>query len=339
MEAPLPDTPAPPEVSPAPIIPINRAGSDTVLTPLTPPRAIQRIATLPGFLPEPQLRQLLLTQNIVDAPQAFSDIHALWETVRRKRQLLPRRYFPSGNIEGELPAEFASYEKELMQRDVYLRWYQGNMSCRLRLIPVLRLVTPQYFINRDYVDALTTRAPEPGDTAGALTFAFDYGEPIPDPVFDGIGGGALIFRSAETRLVAIQPLEFQRVGPHEVMVIQRIQPRPNLFQVVRLTKQQGIDDLLIVANGVHRAAALILKGWEYVPAIVRTAVTYADLQFGLDLGIFPPPELINLRPPYVLDLLDPELATEFHQAAMEQVAKIMPRSKGSACRANRSHRL
>jgi hypothetical protein len=237
------------------------------------PVGTRRVSVLLGFLPELQARGLLLTDNLVDAPRDFGEITRLWTQAVRARKGLRQIPMATTSIEALLPADFASYEQQLFSTETFQRFYQGSGQFRLKLVPVKRLITPQYYLNRDRVDAMVAAAPEPGDLAGALEFAFGLGDAIPDPVSDG---GAILFRTTTTRLCQAQPPDWRRVGLHEIEVVQRIQTRPNLFQVARISAPR-VDDRLIVTNGIHRAAALHCKGWNTSRLCCETRIIWSKL--------------------------------------------------------------
>lgn len=276
------------------------------------------IAALIGFLPELQAAQLLLTENLVDAPRSLGAIHKFWEQTQKNTSQLQSRNW-STSVD-RLPARFQSWEAELRSRDTFIQFYEGIAEYRICLIPTEQLIVPQWQANLDYIEVLRQKAPAPGNLADGLPFAFEERAEIESPCFSG---GGYTFRSpSPPNLFAMLPPEVRSSNPHEFEVVTRVRAKGNYLQAAK------INGHYVIINGVHRSAALLRAGWDRIPCLLRDASTL----FGV--GMFSPqdgggmiPEQILVksnRPPYLADLFDATIAPQFHQRNMETILRITP---------------
>ncbi len=298
----------------------------TFLPSAAPSVCTHTIAALIGYLPEAHARQLLQNENLVDAPQSFADLHALWEGTQAHCEQLSKRKSSSSlmvaasasvsvNLD-PLPAALRHRGEELRSQPMYARWYQGFAEYRVMQVPVHQLITPQWFADLDYIENLKQHAPKPGDLEAALDFVFDEGPTLPEPCLSGSG---VAFRATHQRIQAVLPPIFRPSGNGGYEVVVRVEPIPNYLQVAKMGAR------LVIANGVHRATALMQAGWDRIPCLVRDARSLADLGLANQPGILPEAILLHdPRPPYLSDLFDPSIAPRFHQRSSEQVLRVIP---------------
>jgi len=278
------------------------------------------IAGLIGTLPELHFYQLLHQDNIVET-RPIEELRALWETSREHFSQSPPPAVPSTAIT-YLPKALERSELEVRQCPTYVQYFQGYRFC---LVPVHQLITPQWYINLDYLQTLQQIVPEPGQLEQALAFACDEGgSELAEPAVSNVAGlPSLAFRVPTYRDLAIalspfQPFQAQRIGPRKFTITTRaeVQLKPNYLHAAK------IGSRLIILNGVHRSLALMQAGWKAIPCLVRDFPNARSL---IEVG-FPPNQLGVLpdqllfresRSAYLSDYLDPLTAPHFQQRDMD----------------------
>jgi hypothetical protein len=282
------------------------------------------IAGLIGHIPESQFLQI---DNLIET-RSQEQLHALWEAAVARRAQLANPS-PSSPCVTPLPGALAPYEQEIRQRLTYKRYYEGYRFC---LVPVQELITPQWYVNLDYIDLLKQRTPQPGKLREALDFACDEGGVIlPEPCnsnFGGLPSLALqgpIHRDLATPFALLQPFEVHRLSPQRFSldIHAEIELKPNYLHLIKAGTRY------IIINGVHRSLALLQAGWQSIPCLVRDASptirSLAELGFQQNAGLLPD-ELIlrGIRPAYLSDYLDPVAAPHFQQRNVNALWQVIP---------------
>jgi len=284
------------------------------------PTGTHTIAGLIGTLLELHFYQLLHQENIVET-RPIEELRALWETSREHFSQSPPPAIPSVAITC-LPKSLERYELELRQRPTYVQYYQGYRFC---LVPVHQLITPQWYINLDYLQALQQIVPEPEQLQQALDFACDEGgSELAEPGVSNVAGLlSLAFRVPAYRDLAIalsplQPFQAQRIDPRKFTITTRaeVQLKPNYLHVAK------IGSRLLVLNGIHRSLAFMQAGWKAIPCLVRDFPNVRSLvEVGFQpnqLGVLPDQLLLReSRSAYLSDYLEPLTAPHFQQRDMD----------------------
>ena len=168
------------------------------------------------------------------------------------------------------------------------------------------LVTPQWWIDTEYVEVLADAAPAEDDLNGMFSFSFASGS-LAMPMHLGINGAA--FAGAKSDIGGPSPLRVARYSPEKVTFEFDVTPRPNW---VWLAASQDMSRLLIL-NGVHHLLALLKAGRQHALCLLRPAQSLDDQTIGFsfqDPSLFKPSELTAGRPPLLRDYLDDQHATD-----------------------------
>jgi hypothetical protein len=172
------------------------------------------------------------------------------------------------------------------------------------LVPLDELITPQWWIDSEYVETLAARAPEPGDLAGLFDFAFPIGH-LEMPM--AMGPFAWQFASAKPEFAGTSPLRITHYSPDKITMQFDVVPRPNWLWIAACA---GVSRPLIT-NGVHHLLALLKAGHKEAVCLIRPAQSPDDMQLNFqDPGFLPLYELGSSRPPLLQDYLDEQHAAD-----------------------------
>jgi hypothetical protein len=279
---------------------------------LRPPR-LDTIGALLGWLALPQAVQLLGQEHIEDVlPQA--ELFDLYERTAEYCEQLPP---PSPRAGAPTTiALMPEVEDDLARRPTYLREYAAYASYRACLVPVHLLLTPQWYVNLDFVETLRQQAPRPDDLVGAVRFAFSEGSELDDL---WLTGAALAISTHSIGQPRIHTVEGRRISPHEVEVVVRVQSRPNYLEVAK------IGSRFVIVNGIHRAAAFLQAGFDRIPCLLGQYDALGEAFPQRALGMIPEAHLMGEgRPPYLADYFDPQAAPRFHQRSVYTVVRVTP---------------
>lgn len=181
------------------------------------------------------------------------------------------------------------------------------------------LITPQWWVDAAYVDALVSDVPGEDDLDGFFDFSFATGQ-LARPMLMGINGAA--FASARRDLGALAPLRVVEYTSGKVTFEFDVIPRPNW---VWLAAVQGIPRLVII-NGTHHLLALLKAGRKDAFCLIRTVQSLQELHaMGVNYqepGIFKPAEVMSPRPPLLRDYLDDTIASEVSLRAVDQYMRL-----------------
>ncbi len=289
--------------------------------------ATHTITGLIGYLPELQFYQLLHIDTIVET-RPIEELHTLWKAATDYCARLTTSPSSTFSIT-PLPKTLESFERELRQRPTYARYYASYRFC---LVPVQELITPQWHVNLEYVEALKQRAPQPDDIREALDFVCDEGGiALADPCVSNVGGVLSLafqvpnYRELAAILSPLRPLEVRRLDPWKfaLTVNAEVQLKPNYLHLAK------IGTRLLILNGVHRSLALMLVGWKTIPCLVRdvphTTRSLVEIGFPPNAGLLPDELLLRaVRPAYLTDYLDPLAALHFQQKDLDLLWQVIP---------------
>jgi len=175
------------------------------------------------------------------------------------------------------------------------------------MVPLAELVTPQWWVDAEYVETLAASAPAEDDLDGMFDFAFSTGR-LTRPMNLGLNGAA--FASAQGDSGNLGPLRVARYSPERVTFEFDVTPRPNW---VWLATTRDMNRLFIL-NGVHHLLALMKAGRQRAYCLLRPANTLDELTANgwnpQAPELFKPDELKGARPPLLRDYLDREHAAD-----------------------------
>jgi hypothetical protein len=285
------------------------------------------IAGLIGYIPELQFLQLIQTDNLVET-RSQEELHTVWEAAAARRTRLTNHPSPSLGT-APLPQSLASYEREIRERVTYKRYYEGSRLC---LVPVQELITPQWYVNLDYIDTLKRRVPQPGQLQEALDLVCDEGGvTLTKPCASNLGELPSLalqtpaYRDLVTSFAPLRPFEVQQTGPQKLSLTIHvdIEVKPNYLLLAKIGARY------LIVNGVHRALTFLQAGWQRIPCLVRDAApttrSLAELGFQQAPGLLPDEyTLKGTRPAYLSDYLDPIVAPHFQRRNVEALWHVIP---------------
>ena len=177
----------------------------------------------------------------------------------------------------------------------------------LAVVRLADLVTPQWWIDTQYLEDLANSAPMEDDLDGMFDFSFSTGRLAP-PMILGLNGAA--FASRRGDIGAPGPLRVARYSPEKVTFEFDVTPRPNWIWVAAV---QNMTRLFIL-NGVHHLLALMKAGRQHAYCLIRRANSLEELVVHgwnpQDPGMFKPRELTGERPPLLQHYLDQQHAAD-----------------------------
>jgi hypothetical protein len=274
---------------------------------------VETIGTLLGWFSAAQAARLIEQKHLLDVPP-LPELYALIEQTAEYCELLPPPTPRAGAT--TTIALMPDVEDELMQRPTFVREYAPYSDFRVCLVPLHLLITPQWYINLDFVEHLRQHAPRLEDLRGAIQFAFTEGAELDD---FWLSGSALAISTNSIGQPRIHHVEGRRIGPHEIEAVVRVRSRPNYLEVAK------VGSRLVMVNGVHRAAALMQAGFDRTPCLLSQYESVAEVIPQTTLGIVPEARLLgDDRPPYLADYFDPQAAPRFRQRSVYTVVRITP---------------
>jgi hypothetical protein len=191
----------------------------------------------------------------------------------------------------------------------------------LAMVNLADLITPQWWVDSAYVEALAADAPSDDDPEGLFQFSFASGQ-LAQPMLMGVNGVA--FASGRKDLGGPTPLRVVQYSPEKVTFQFDVIPRPNWILVATPT---DLNRPLIL-NGVHHLLALLRAGHNQalclscqLGSITETyQLTGINLQ---DPGVFKPDMLTSSRPPLLRDYLDNTITTTLNVRAVDQYLRLI----------------
>ncbi len=269
-----------------------------------------------GWIQEPDVRPVFHASSVT-SPTSVEDFVSAWQA---QQAVKPTASFALAGAQHSLglPPALAHRVSALRATEQFRTVYQpfGADFASVRLAD---LITPQWWVDAAYVDALAGDAPGEDDLDGLFDFSFATGR-LSRPMLMGINGAA--FASARRDLGALTPLRVIQHTSGKVTFEFDVIPRPNW---VWLAAVQGIPRLVII-NGTHHLLALLKAGHKEAFCLIRTVQSLQELQaVGMNYqepGIFKPGEVMSHRPPLLRDYLDDTIASEVSLRAVDQYMRL-----------------
>jgi hypothetical protein len=278
-----------------------------------------------GAVQEPNVRPLFYLTSVTSPPNVEDFVEA--SRLARGRRPQPAGAVPAPATIEALPASLESRAAALRATEQFRTAYEP-FGAVFASVPLAELVTPQWWIDTEYVDSLAHTAPEENDLDGMFAFSFATGC-LGMPMHLGLNGAG--FASAKNDIGVPSPLRLARYSPEKVTFEFDVPPRPNWVWVAQCADMNR----LLILNGVHHLLALLKAGRQRALCLLRPALSAADPAIGFnfqDPAIFKPSELMAERPPLLRDYLDNQQATDigihlrqnFLRVALQAEAGVIP---------------
>lgn len=290
-------TVAVPEMRPPEGVPLETAAAPTFGVPERAGNALL------AWVQEPNVRPLFYLSSVT-SPRDVEDFVEAARSARGRRPQ-PTGAMPALPAIEALPASLEARAAALTATEQFRTAYQPFGAVFAR-VPLAELVTPQWWIDTEYVESLADAAPAEEDLDGMFAFSFATGS-LGMPMHLGLNGAA--FASAKNDIGNPSPLRLAHYSPEKATFEFDVPPRPNWVWVARCADMNR----LLVLNGVHHLLALLKTGRQHALCLLRPASSVADQTIGFnfqDPGIFKPSELTAERPPLLRDYLDNQHAIE-----------------------------
>jgi hypothetical protein len=315
-------TVAVPEMRPPEEVPLDAANTPASWAPERAGSALL------GWVQEPNVRPLFYLSSVT-SPRDVEDFVEAARSARGRRPQ-PTGAMPSPPRSEALPASLEAQAAALTATEQFRTAYQPFGAVFAR-VPLAELVTPQWWIDTEYVESLAEAAPVEEDLDGNFAFSFATGS-LGMPMHLGLTGAA--FASAKNDIGIPSPLRLAHYSPEKVTFEFEITPRPNWVWVARCADMNR----LLVLNGVHHLLALLKAGRQHALCLLRPASSAADQTIGFnfqDPAIFNPSELAAERPPLLADYLNNQTTTEigihlrqnFLRVAVQAEQGMIPRAR------------
>jgi hypothetical protein len=277
-----------------------------------------------GWVQEPVVRPLFYSASVTSP----LDVEDFIEVCRTRRGVRPTGAAPSQPAIGPLPVSLEDQVSALRATEQFRTAYEP-FGAIFAMVSLAELVTPQWWVDTEYVEALAAAAPAEDDLHGMFDFSFAMGS-LAMPMHLGLNGAAFV--SAKGDIGVLGPLRIAHYSPQKVTFEFDVTPRPNW---VWLTASQDMNRLLIL-NGVHHLLALLKAGHSHALCLLRAAQSVGDPTIGFnfqDPGLFKPAELTAERPPLLRDYLDNQYAADvgihlrqnFLRLALQADPGVIPR--------------
>jgi hypothetical protein len=280
-----------------------------------------------GWVEEPMVRPLFHASSVT-SPRSMDEFIEAARTARSARPRTPGA-LPAAQAVEPLPASLEPQVNALRATEQFRTNYQP-FGAVFAKVPLAELVTPQWWVDTEYVETLAGSAPQEDDLDGLFSFSFAVGR-LDMPMLLGSNGAA--FASPKGDFGGPSPLRIAHYSPEKVTFEFDVAPRPNW---VWLAASQDMRRFLIL-NGVHHLLALLKAGRQHAVCLLRPAPSLSDQTLGFnnfqDPGIFKPSELTSDRPPFLRDYIDGQqainvgihLRQSFLRMALQAEMGVIPR--------------
>ena len=202
--------------------------------------------------------------------------------------------------------------KEIRARRTFAKYYEAVADYQFALVPINALLAPQWFADMDYIKELAGQISETATLEELIRFSMADGM-IAEPI---ISGAQVIFSSTRPNMHADQVPFVREVGPGEFEIVVRANSRPNYVQVAAIGKR------LLLTNGVHHVCALLLRGFESVPCLLRNLGRIEESGLNLQSTMFRPELTSGPRPALVTDFLNDRVTVPLRLRSMYHILRI-----------------
>jgi hypothetical protein len=268
----------------------------------------RRAAGLLGFLAKAEV-DANFRQQLFKTPNG-EDPFDLWRTAEIRRKSLPT--VPAGAAL-PIPDDLQHLAQEVRRRKTYQRHYESQADYQFCTVPIESLISPQWYIDLDYVDELKARLGTAPSTVSAFRFAFVEGQ-INAPL---VTANQVQFTSPGLDLFvdATPIVQIAEDGSFTITVLAG--SRPNYIQVALL------DGRLILVNGVHKVCALYALGLKTCFCALRVVARLEETGLNLQATSLYRDEVFKTtRPALVTDFMDSNIAVPLRMRSMYQVMQV-----------------
>ena len=256
-----------------------------------------------GWIQEPNVRPLFHAVSVTSPSNLENFVEAC--RARRAARPQPTGVLPAPPVVETLPASLEAQATALRATEQFRTAYEP-FGASFVGVPLAELVTPQWWIDSEYVETLANAAPAEDDLDGMFGFSFATGS-LAMPMQLGLNGAA--FASTKGDIGGPSPLRVARYTPEKVTFEFDVRPRPNWVWLAA----SGDMNRLLILNGVHHLLALLKAGRQHAFCLLRPAQSLGDPTIGFNFqepGLFKPSELTAERPPLLRDYLDDQHAAD-----------------------------
>ncbi len=180
------------------------------------------------------------------------------------------------------------------------------------------LLTPQVWVDDDYVDELSLQLPAENDPAGLFDFCFaqcSLGHPA-------LFGGEGVLTSRRRDIGGVSPLRLAKHMPDRVTVEFDLVRRPNWPSIAVIQEASLPAQRILIRNGVHHLLALLRAGRPRAFCFVQ-AGGLGDVGLNFEeIPLFKPNRILAPRPPLLRDYLDTACARAVRMRDMDQVFRF-----------------
>jgi hypothetical protein len=264
-----------------------------------------------SFIDSDAIRVFLLSMTRL-GPDEVEQIMPTWREAVARKQSLPQLPIGAATIRTVLSKEVQQFMVEAIQRPLMKSIAVTFPSAEISYVPLDTLINPLFYVDYEYLEALK---PELNSTSDLDVARFAIPENIttqlkiaPDPT-----GKSVTFVSNEKALT-ISPLQI-RETPEGTEV--RWIVASNLTAIM-VTNYSG---RLILRNGIHRAFLLARMGLKEIPCILLKEDAPPNIQTTA-YPAFTPSTLMQLRPPLLIDLLNPDLSVQVPLQRSHKVIRV-----------------
>ncbi|MGH7259664.1 MAG: hypothetical protein ACREI9_03150 [Nitrospiraceae bacterium] len=271
-------------------------------------RPMRRVQALLGFLHKMEVDAIFKQQpfETIDG----NDPVELWRHASVKRLGLSPLVHEGME---PLPDGLSGICEKIKDRPTYKKYYETVDDYSFALAPIESLLTPQWFVDAEYVDEIMSGLHKDMSLEEQLFFAMSEGK-LTEPI---ITGNQVSFLSPRLDLYADQIPMVREVGQGEFEIFVRAASRPNYVQVAK------IGERLLLTNGVHKVSALCRMGLRKVPCVFRTVHNLEAA--GLNpkaTTLFSDPIFNSDKPALVKYFWDSELATPLNMRSTYQILQV-----------------
>jgi len=263
----------------------------------------------------PDVRAYFYGAQVV-TPRDEGEFVALWKRAQQTTPPAPVHDGPA--VLGPLPRSVAQRGDELKASRVFRETYElagagGLVEVRLDG----QLVTPQVWVDEQYVDELVSSLPREGDDSGLFEFCFPIGQ-VGSPVLAGNIG---TFASDRRGIGGLTPVRVARSDGDRTTLEFDVVARPNWISLT-VVDHPGLGSKILIRNGVHRLLALHRGGRTRAFAMIQHGgIGEVGLEFN-DAAIFKPNRLFAPRAPLLTDYLDQVTGTPISVFDSHQILRF-----------------
>ena len=272
-------------------------------------KPFRNVGAIFGFLLKGEV-DAIFKQHPFELRDANADAASSW---RASNDAVRRLSATPTNVEvGSLDEARLPILKEIRSRKTFSKYYDAIDDHQFAMVPIRGLLSPQWFVDLDYVSELALQVCEDSSLEDLIRFTMGEGT-ITEPI---IVGPQVVFTSLRPDIYADPVPTVREVEPGEFEIVVRANSRPNYVSVA------SIGGRLLLTNGVHHVCSLLSRGFEKVPCVLRNASRIEETGLNLQSTMFRPELLSGPRPAQVLDFLNDTVAVPLKLRSMYHILRI-----------------